>query len=1041
VSESCHGEFDPARWQRVRELFDDVVERDPAARAARLAVVCEGDPDLRREVESLLAHDQPPHDHPEHPDRPDHPTHDALGEIVAAAARVVVEPRDVTWPAPEAVGHYRILDKLGEGGMGEVFLAEDTVLGRRVALKLPTALLAGDAEACARLQREARAAATINHPHVCVVHEVGEAADGRPFIVMEYLEGETLAARLTRQQRLTPDEVLTLGCEAADALAAAHARGVVHRDLKPSNIILTPHGLKLLDFGLASVARDAVARQEEAGAFMGTLRYMSPEQRRGEALDARTDLFSLGVVLYEAATGCRPFDVEGKTPRAVRQAILDANADADADATPVPSTRLASDLPAGFDRVISRALATDRDQRYQTAIDLAADLGRLGPLASPSRARRGWIVWATAAAALGIAAIVGIVAVARANDRAISKIERSAIAPKTTVLVAGFSNTTGDASFDGTLREALIVQLQQTPFLTIFPDAGVGQTLRLMMRSPDEPLTPTIAQEIVARRGIAAWITGSIAPVGSRYALSLTASSGSGAVLARERVEAAGKQQVLAALGDAAVRLRRTLGESTPTIQTFSTPVEEATTASLDALKAYTLGVERSRHGDYATAASLFQRAVQIDPDFALAQQALAREELNSSSSDRVVTAATRAFELRGRTTAREQAIIVYFYHRAVTGDLDQAIAAASQWKQTYPAEWRPYTALADAYWSTGEYAQMEEAARAAMPLNPDAATAYSNLAGALYALGRFDEAREVYRQAMDRGFDAPEYHAFLWRMAFLTGDEEAMRRQLDWAESSSTWALNILAESLTLQGRWRDAQARTAQTAALFDTRGMPGLATRALSYEMMDAALFGDCAASRRSIPRVLTSQLHDEQAEAMLVMALCGEPDRAVRLGEALRARRPLDTLINRIWLPSIQAAAALAHGQPRQAIEQLRVTEAYEGAAESWPIYLRALALSRAGDGEAARAEFEKLLQHQTWSFWPPLAPLAHLGRARVAAMTGDVETAAHAYQDLFKLWSSADADLPVLVEARREYSRLARLAPLAPAPLAPRQRTP
>jgi serine/threonine protein kinase/tetratricopeptide (TPR) repeat protein len=981
------------RWQRVRDLFDDVVERDAAGRLARLGAVCEGDPELRREVESLLAHDRS--------------AHETIEGIVAKAAQgaVAVDGRAGPPPVPTTIGHYHIIQKLGEGGMGEVFLAEDTTLGRRVALKLPAAPLAGDAVARARLQREARAAATLNHPHVCVVHEVGEGPDGRPFIAMEYVEGETLAARITRG-RLRPKEVLTLGREAAGALRDAHAHGVVHRDLKPSNIILTPYGIKLLDFGLASVARDPLlAGEPDTGAFMGTIRYMSPEQARGEELDHRTDLFSLGVVLYEAATGRRPFD--GEKPRAVRKATLEA--------TPVPPTRIAGDLPAGFDRVMARALAKDRDARYQTASELAADLGRLG-----SRARRAWIAWAVAAAALVAITTYALVAGLRTSRPSGLPHE------KQTILVAGFSNTTGDPSFDGTLREALMEQVQQTPFISVFPEAGVRETLRLMARAPDEPLTPAVAKEIAVRRGIPAWIAGSIARPGERYIVSLVAtSSASGEVLARERVEVDRKAQVLAALGRMTMQLRLKLGESASTIQQFSTPVEQATTASLDALKAYALGAEQSRRGDYPMAASLFQRAVQIDPDFALAHQALARDELNSNYSERVVTAATRAFELRARVTAREQASIVVFYHRSVTGDLDQAIAAASLWKRTYPSEWRPYHALADLYWSIGAYEKALEAAREAVRLNPDVAAAYSNLAGALYALERFDEAREVYRQAMARGFDAPEYHVFLWRIAFLTGDEEGMRQHADWAASSSTWALNILALSPALQGRWRESQARTAETAALFDARGMPGLAARAMSYEAVDAALFGDCAAARRPAARVLAGQMDEEQAEAILVLALCGERERALRLGEALRARRPLDTKINRIWLPSIRAAVALDRGNPAHAIELLRVAAPYDGAAESWPIYLRAMAWLRAGAGVEARAEFEKILGHRGWTFWPPFVPLSHLGWARAAAMTGDVETASRAYQDLFTLWPNADPDLPVLADARREYARLPR----------------
>jgi eukaryotic-like serine/threonine-protein kinase len=978
VREPSHGDLDPARWRRVRTLFDDLVERDHADRLARLSVACGGDGELRREVESLLAHDSS--------------ADDTIREIVTNAAEHAVAAAAVDAPpVPATIGRYRVIDKLGEGGMGEVFLAEDTTLERRVALKRPAAPLACDAAAHARLRREARAAATLNHPHVCVVHEVGDGPDGRPFIAMEYVEGETLATRLTRG-RLTLDEVVTLGREATSALAAAHARGVVHRDLKPSNIMLTPHGVKLLDFGLASLAQDPRRGQEpDAGAFMGTIRYMSPEQARGDSLDHRTDLFSLGVVLYEAATGRLPFDGE---------------------------KRIASDLPAGFDRVIARALAENRDERHSSATDLGADLERLH-----SRPQRTWTRWSFVAALLVlVSASLAFLGLTRSGAVATPP-------DKLTVLVGEFGNSTGDPSFDGTLREALLVQLQQTPFLTLFPEAGVRETLRLMTLAPDQPLAPRIASEIAVRRGIPAWIAGSIAPLGERgdrFAISLVATSSlSGTELVRQRIEADSKARVLAALGTATVQLRQELGESAPTLQRFRTPVEQATTASLDALKLYTLGGEQSRRGDYPTAASLFQRAVQIDPDFALAHQALARDELNSSSSDRVVSAATRAFDLRARVTAREQANIVVFYHRSVTGDLDQAIAAASLWKRTYPLEWRPYHALADLYWSTGAYANALDAAREAVRLNPDVAASYSNLAGALYGLGRLDDARAVYGQAMARGFDAPEYHVFLWRIALLRGDGEGMRQHLDWAASSSTWALNILALSPALQGRWREAQARTATTAALFDARGMPGLAARALTYEAVDAALFGDCGAARRPAARALSSQRDEEQAEAILVLALCGERERALRLADALRVRRPLDTKINRIWLPSIRAAVALERGEPGDAVEMLRVAAPYDGAAEAWPIYVRALALLHAGAGVEARAEFEKILSHPTWTFWPPFVPLSHLGRARAAAMTGDTVIASRAYQDLFALWNHADPNLPVLVAARREYARLSR----------------
>lgn len=824
LSESPQTGASLSRWRRVRELFDEVAGLDPDTQRARLRAACPDDEALRLEVEALLGHDCS--------------SHDTFDAAVVIAARDAATRNGQEWAMPvgSVIGHYRILEKLGEGGMGEVYLAEDTTLGRRVALKLPAGVLGVDADARDRLLREARAAATLNHPHVCVVHEVGEAPDGRPFIAMEHLEGETLAARLARGP-LTSDEIITLGTEAASALAEAHARGVVHRDLKPSNIVLTPHGSKLLDFGLASLARDAsldpAARED---GFMGTVRYMSPEQARGESLDHRSDLFSLGVVLYEAATGRRPF--EGDTPRAVRESALHA--------TPVPPTQLAHGLADGFDDVVAGALAKDAGHRYQRAADLGADLARLR-----TRRRSPWRAWA-GGAALALVATLAVV-----GGRPTTVPGGSFPAP-TTLLVGEFVDTTGDAAFVGTLGQALLVQLQQTPFIRVFPAAGVRETLRQMGRESGEPLTPAVAQEVARRRGIHAWVSGSVARAGDRYLVRVMAMDGaSGATIARGEAYTDSRTGVLSALDAAVVRLRQRLGESAPSVRQFSTPLEQATTASLDALRAYALAVQQADRGEYALAMSLFQRAVEIDPDFALAHQALAGQSLNAGYVAGVVKAATRAYDLRGRVTEQEQHRIVSFYHLSVTGDLDRGIEDALRWQQTYPQEWRSYHALSNLYLSAGKHGEAAEAARTAVRLNPDSASAYSNLGGALFALDRFDEAREVYGEAMARGFDAPEYHAYLWRIAYYAGDAEAMRQHLEWAASSATWARNMPALAATLQGRWREARDVSAQSTAYFAAREMTGLVALAARYDAVAAALFVDCAVTRQEARACSTSR----------------------------------------------------------------------------------------------------------------------------------------------------------------------------------------
>jgi eukaryotic-like serine/threonine-protein kinase len=990
VGEPPHSDPDASRWRRVRELFDEVADLEADVRRARLHAACPDDEALRLEVEALIRHDG----------TPDHLFQ--LAVAVAAHEAVAYDVQDRDLPIPSIIGHYRVLEKVGEGGMGEVYLAEDTTLGRRVALKLPAGVLAADAEARGRLLREARAAATLNHPHVCVVHEVGEAPDGRPFIAMEYLDGETLAARIARGP-LPAGEVITLGIEAAGALAEAHALGVVHRDLKPSNIVLTSHGSKLLDFGLASLAREVATEASGHGeGFMGTIRYMSPEQARGTSIDGRSDIFSLGVVLYEAATGRRPF--EGDTPRAVREATLHG--------TPVPPAQIADGLPEGFDAVVARALAKTADERYHNAAELGADLGRLLGV-RPGGAWRAWAAGAAALAVVGTLAVIGGRQTPMPTGRAPTP---------TTVLVGEFANTTGDAAFE-TLRQALVIQLQQTPFLRVFPEIGVRETLRQMERSPSEPLTPVVTQEIARRRGLHARVAGSIARTGDRYVVRLVATSGaSGALIARAEAEADSRTGVLSSLDGAVVQLRQRLGESARSLQQFSTPLEQATTASLDALRAYGVGMQQADRGEYALAMSLFQRAVDIDPDFALAHQALASQSLNAGYMAGAVSAATRAYELRDRVTEQEHHRIVSFYHLSVTGDLDQGIENARRWQQTYPGDWRPHHALANLYHSAGRHEEAVGAARSAVRLNPDSASAYSNLGGALFALDRFGEAADVYREAMARGFDAPEYHAYLWRIAYYTGDAEAMARHLEWAASSATWARHMPALAAALQGRWREAREVSARSVAFFEARHMTGLTALAARYDAVSAALFGDCAVTGREAARVRNlTDIGEERAKAALALAICGEWEEAERLAGEIGIGYPHDTTIGRVWLPLIDAAVDIGRGDTAAAIETIDAVTPHHGTGEPWPAYLRGLAWLRAGDGAAARADFEAIIAHRGRSLWVPLVPLAHLGRARAATMAGDVATASRAYADLFELWPDADADLPVLAAARRELA--------------------
>jgi eukaryotic-like serine/threonine-protein kinase len=663
--------------------------------------------------------------------------------------------------------------------------------------------------------------------------------------------------------------------------------------------------------------------------------------------------------------------------------------------------------------VVARALAKTADERYQDAAALGADLRRLHV-----RPGGAWRAWAAGAAAL---AVVGTLAVVGGRQTPMPPVP---VASPTTVLVGEFVDTTGDAAFE-TLRQALVIQLQQTPFLRVFPEAGVRETLRQMARSTGEPLTPVVAQEIARRRGLHAWVSGSVARTEGGYHVRLVATNGvSGASIAQADAYADDRTGVLSSLDRAVVQLRQRLGESPRSLQQFSTPLEQATTASLDALRAYGVGMQQADRGEYALAMSLFQRAVDIDPDFALAHQALASQSMNAGYVAGVVSAAARAYDLRDRVTEQEQHRIVSFYHLSVTGDLEQGIENALRWQQTYPQDWRPHHALANLYHSAGRHEEAVGAARSAVRLNPDSASAYSNLGGALFALDRFDEAADVYREAMARGFDAPEYHAYLWRIAYYTGDAAAMARHLEWAASSATWARHMPALAATLQGRWREAREVSARSSAFFAARHMTGLTALAARYDAVAAALFGDCAVTRREAARVHDlTDLGEERARATLALALCGEWEDATRLAGEIRTRHPHDTRIGRVWLPLIGAAVDIGRGDTAAAIETIDAVAPHHGTGEPWAAYLRGLAWLRAGGGAEARAEFESIVAHRGRALWVPLVPLAHLGLARAAQMAGDEALASRAYADLFALWPNADADLPVLAEARREFARL------------------
>ena len=741
----------PERYEQIGQLYHAALEREPADRAAFLAEAC-GDDELRREVASLLSSHEQAESFIERP-----PNDVAAGWQAAAAS--LTDTR---------FAHYQMLSVLGIGGMGEVWLAEDTQLGRKVAVKLLPAEFTTDAGRVRRFSQEARAASSLNHPNIITIYEIGEAATETGtthYIATEYVEGETLRRHIAAapDHRMRLSEALDVAIQSAAALAAAHEAGIAHRDIKPENVMMRRDRIvKVLDFGLAKLTEPAappaldtelptLLGDTETGMVMGTPRYMSPEQARGEKVDARTDVFSMGVLLYEMVTGRVPFS--GTTPGEVIAAILRDE--------PPPLAEGLPEAPPELERIISKALRKDRAERYQTAQDLLADLKDLrqmiesgtGPR-TPHARRKGPVI--AAAAAIILAAIVGWFYFNR----------HPALTEKDTILLADFENKTGEEIFDGTLlKQALAIQLQQSPFLNLFPEPRVQQTLRLMGRPPNERVTAAIAGEICVRQSLKALIAGAIAPLGSHYVITLEAINGqSGESLARQQVEAESREQVLRSLSQAASELREKLGESLSSIQRFDKPLQEATTSNLEAWKAWSLGVENSYSGRIMEAVQFYKRAIDLDPEFAMPYSVLSTVYGNTGRPGIAAEYAEKGYKLKDRVSEYEKMRITTFYYGFATGDLSKRIDLLKLLKTTYPRDGSGLTDLAMTYSQIGQFDQAVAETRESILINPIFAPSYRALGYALLHLNRFVEAKDVLGQALQQKINTTDFHYVLLR-------------------------------------------------------------------------------------------------------------------------------------------------------------------------------------------------------------------------------------------------------------------------------------
>ena len=969
--------------QRAKDLFLEALDLPLAARGAFLRDVCGDDAVLRREVESLLHFHETPETVANDRDERHHPVF-APGEVFA--------------------GRYRMVERIGSGGMGDVWRADDLVLDTAVALKV-----IDSASMAARelIFREVRFARQITHPSVCRVFDVGES-NGVIFFSMELIRGEDLAAVLRRVGRLPQEKVVDIGRQLCAGLAAAHAQGVLHRDLKPANVLIDDDGfVRISDFGIAIPITEA-----DRHSYTGTPAYMAPEQRTpGMAVSERTDVYALGLVLYDLLVGAHVRHQSKSAP------------------LPRPSTLLTNVDPQ-LDRLIMAALSEDPADRPSSVLDMAVMLAASG---NPDRVgvqgdARPRGRWKASTLAAGLAFAAAIVALVIGSSFLLTP-SAGALTERDTIVLADFENGTGEPVFDGTLKVALAVALEQSPFLKVFPDERARETLRLMQRSPDEAITRSVAREIAQREQLKALLSGSIVRLGTNYVIALEAiNAQTGDVMAREQAEAATMEQVLTSLGSAISRLRPKLGENLDDVKKFDVPLPRATTASLPALHAYSLALYQGREVPRLEAIPHLKRAIELDPTFAMAHALLSSVYANTGQSALAPEFAKKAFDLKDRVSDRERFFISWRYYRDAIQAWEKGLELARSWTATYPREAFAFNALGVALIRMGQFEQSVEPLRQAIRLDPQFVPPYGNLAASLLAVDRLDEAKATLREAADRKLDFIGASRLSYLLAFVQGDTETMAKELKASTglNQTNSAFGWLAHASAAGGRVQAAHDHFRQGIQLSLNGGFTEVAAHLIAEDAEMHATVGQCKDALAEISEALRHARDNTTLErAGLVLALCGAHNDASKLSSELAQRFPEATLTTHLAIPVITAAAALQQGDAARAVELLEPVRPYDHApsGEFWPVYLRGQAYLRLKNGQAAAAEFRSIVDHQGEVPTSMLYPLAHLGLARSKVLTNDTNAASEAYQRMLSFWNESDSKLQSLEEARAEYARL------------------